>query len=264
MGSAVAAGALVLVHYGLESARMAGELTGIWDLSLQQFVATSNTAVAAGVRLAGVVLVAVYLHGLARPRVLVSPHGGGEPRPLAAASRHGSPRLSVLAWAGATLVATSFATMGHTATHSHRWVLAALLLVHLLVIEFWFGALLPLILLTRSVPAIAARVIRRFSRIATALVPLIAVVGLALAYGLIPALKVLREPYGLLLLAKAAGFAVLMALASINKWMLGAALGSGNARTERNLRQSMSAEYFLIIAVLAITAVMTSFFSPEP
>jgi hypothetical protein len=261
--SAMSAAMLVLLHYGLESARMAGDLAGVWDLSLQHFVATSNTAVAAGLRVTGLLLVAAYLRRTTETDGSTKPQGGGELRPASAAASRGWPRPPALAWLGAALIAASFAAMGHTAASSQRWLLAGLLLVHLLVIEFWFGALLPLIQLTRSAAVITAPVILRFSRIATALVPLIAVAGLAMAYVLIPKLGVLGEPYGQLLLAKGAGFTVLMALATLNKWSLGPNLESGGASAARRLRRSMTAEYVLLAAVLVITAVMTSFFSPE-
>lgn len=81
---------------------------------------------------------------------------------------------------------------------------------------------------------------------------------------LIPSLSVLGEPYGQLLLAKIGGFSVLMALAAANKSLLGPAIATGEAEGGRRFRQSVGTEYALIVAVLAITAVMTSFFSPEP
>jgi putative copper export protein len=66
-----------------------------------------------------------------------------------------------------------------------------------------------------------------------------------------------------LLIAKAVGFALLMGLAAANKWRLGPALGSGIVGSGQWFRRSVATEYVLIAAVLAITAVMTSFFSPE-
>jgi putative copper export protein len=66
-----------------------------------------------------------------------------------------------------------------------------------------------------------------------------------------------------LLIAKAVGFAVLMGLAAANKWRLGPALVHGPVQSGQWFRRSVAAEYVLIAAVLTITAVMTSFFSPE-
>jgi len=73
----------------------------------------------------------------------------------------------------------------------------------------------------------------------------------------------LREPYGRLLIAKVIGFALLMGIAAANRWRLGPALSEGTIRSERQFRRAVAAEYVLIAAILTITAVMTSFFSPE-
>lgn len=234
--SALSAVALVGVHYALEPARMAGELAGIADWGLQKFVATSNAAIAAALRIVGLLWVALAM------------------RPGAGRS----------AWIGAVLIALSFAATGHTAAHSYRWALAALLVIHLLVIEFWFGALLPLILCTRGTPEAAGQCVRRFSRLATALVPLIFFAGLGMALALVPDLRTLNEPYGRLLLLKVAGFAAVLALAALNKWKLAPALEAGHVEAARRFRWSVGAECILIGAVLVATAVMTSFFSPEP
>jgi putative copper export protein len=59
------------------------------------------------------------------------------------------------------------------------------------------------------------------------------------------------------------GFTLLMGLAAANKWRLGPALAQGTADSGRRFRRAVGAEYVLIVAVLTITVVMTSFFSPE-
>jgi putative copper export protein len=76
-------------------------------------------------------------------------------------------------------------------------------------------------------------------------------------------LSALSEPYGELLIAKVIGFALLMGLAAANKWRLGPALVHGAVQSGRWFRRSAAVEYVLIAAVLTLTAVMTSFFSPE-
>ena len=72
-----------------------------------------------------------------------------------------------------------------------------------------------------------------------------------------------RTGYGISLLAKFAGFAVLMGLAAVNKWRLGPAIAGGDARVLASFRRSLAIEYVLICAVLSVTAVMTTFYSPE-
>jgi putative copper export protein len=141
-------------------------------------------------------------------------------------------------------------------------VLAPLLALHLLIVAFWFGSLLPLTFVIHAESrAIAAQVIGTFSQIAGWLVPLIMLAGITIAWLLTGSLAVLRKPYGQLLIAKAIGFALLMLLASYNKWRLTPALAEG--RTGSALRRSIIAEYLLIAAVMSVTAVLTMFYSPK-
>jgi putative copper export protein len=94
-------------------------------------------------------------------------------------------------------------------------------------------------------------------------VPVILLAGIVMAVLLLPSVSALSEPYGKLLIAKGVGFAVLMGLAAANKWRLGPALVHGAGQSARWFRRSVAAEYVLIALVLTITAVMTTFFSPE-
>jgi copper resistance protein D len=234
--SAAAGVLLVLLHYGLEAARMTGEISGAFDPGLQAMVAASTSAVTGATRVLGLLLIAA---GLRRPGDL----------------------QVAMTTVGATLIAVSFLLTGHTTAHEMRWMLSTLLAVHLIVVAFWFGALVPLYLVSlRETPQRAARLAQAFSRSASWLVPIILIAGLVMAIVLLPDLSALRQPYGALLLAKLVAFGVLMGLAAANKWRLAPALARGEARA---FRHSLAAEFLLIVAVLAITAVMTSFFSPE-
>jgi putative copper export protein len=51
-----------------------------------------------------------------------------------------------------------------------------------------------------------------------------------------------------------------MALATLNKWTFGPACAKGRTRA---FKQALAIEYVLICIVLAITATMTTFYSPE-
>jgi putative copper export protein len=183
---------------------------------------------------------------------------------IAAGLRRGGDRGTILAAGGAVLATAAFTLTGHTSVNVHRAALAALLMLHLLVVAFWFGALWPLYTASlRETPARASDIIGRFTAAATWLVPLILLAGIAMAVLLLPNVSALNEPYGRLLIAKAVGFAVLMGFAAANKWRLGPALVHGPAQSGVWFRRSVAAEYVLIAAVLAITAVMTTLFSPE-
>ncbi len=72
-----------------------------------------------------------------------------------------------------------------------------------------------------------------------------------------------RKPYGALIAAKIGGFALLMALAALNKWKLVPSFLDVDGRSSMTLRRTVLIEYGLIIVVLGLTAIMTTFYSPD-
>jgi putative copper export protein len=236
---AIAAVVLLTAQFVLEPARMSGELAGPLDPALQRLVLHSATAVTFTWRMLGLLLILFALH------------------------RRG-PEGVTLGVAGVAVLLAAFTFIGHTSKDPQRWLLSPLLLAHLALVAFWFGALPPLYLISAREPAeLSGTIVQQFSRRAVWLVPALAVAGVAIATVLLPDLRALRTPYGALLLVKAAGFSVLMVLAALNKWRFAPALQRGEVVTARRFRYSLAAEYGLIVIVLCVTAVMTSFYSPE-
>lgn len=223
----------VAAHYLLEAGRMAGDMSGVVDPSMQATVLRSGAGMAFGLRAAGLVLIAL---GLRWP-------------------------AAAIALLGTSLAILSFTMTGHTSISPHRPAAAALLVLHLLVVSFWMSALRPLYRASRTEPSVVTgRLIDAFSRTAAWSVPLIFLAGAGLGVLLVPDLSTFKQPYGQLLLAKAAGFAVLMGLAALNKWRYGPACAAGETRA---FRRTVIVEYVLICLVLAMTATMTMFYSPE-
>jgi len=225
-------------HYLLEAARMAGQLSGALDMSLQSLALHSALSVALGFRMVGLVVIAIGMTTEGR-------------------------RANALNLLGATLVIVAFMFVGHTAVHAQRLWLDILLGVHLLIVAFWFGALVPLYVTTRNetVP-VAANIVDRFSRTAGWVVPGIFLAGAIMTWIFVDRWATFLEPYGELLLAKVTSFALLMGVATLNKWRFGPAMRS-STHAAASLRQAIIIEYLLIVIVLVVTAVMTTFFSPE-
>ncbi len=231
--------ALLLLQFSFEAARLAGELSGLWDGQMQRLAWNSAAGAAMRLQLSGLLLVLV---GLLARRGVAGP----------------------LCIAGIIVLAAAFTVMGHTVDHPHRTALALLLLVHLLSMAFWFGAIWPLRqAVIHEAPAAAAAVLERFSRIAVWIVPGMLVAGGTLVVLLVPGLAVFGQPYGQLLLAKMTGFGALMGLAALNKLRLTPALRQNNPAAVPRLRRTLMGEYLVIAAVLGITAVMTGLYSPD-
>ena len=236
--SALAAIVFVAVHYALEAARMAGAFSGVLDPMLQGLVFDSPMSTAGIWRMLGLALIAATI------------------------GRQGT-ASTVIGLIGAGAVIAAFLFVGHSAIHPDRAWLSMLLAIHLAVVAFWFGSLLPLYAVSRAErPAVAAEIVNDFSRVAIWSVPAILLVGVVMAVLLIDRWATFREGYGLSLLAKIIGFAALMALAALNKWRYGPALAEASGAAAA-FRRTAAVEYVLICVVLMTTAVMTTLFSPE-
>jgi putative copper resistance protein D len=237
--SAVIAIVLLVLQYLLEAGRMGGELASVMDRDLQALAIQSAVARALAVRVAGLVVLVLALRTKGKPSI-------------------------ALVLAATLVVMLGFTLMGHSVAHPQRWLLVPLLVAHLLVVAFWFGALVPLRLVAaHEAPRVAGASIEAFSAAATRIVPALFIAGLAIAVVLLGGFAGLQTAYGELLIAKVVGFALLLGLACLNKWRLGPGVTAGDATRTRQFRRSLQMEYVLIAAVLTVTAVMTTFFSPH-
>jgi len=236
--SSLSGAIFILLRYLLEPIRLTGSLSGFFDFSLHEFLITSNFGFAQFLKLLGSIIVG--------------------------ASFLQSSELSRIAGIiGACFIAASFSFIGHVAASEQQWVLAILLTIHLFLAAFWFGALVPLHLVCSQEKLIAAKLVKRFSKIATFTVPLIPCAGLGIAFILLPSLSSLKTPYGILLISKIIGFSALMGIAALNKLKLGPSLSTENYRSISIFKQAISLEILLIIIVLCVTATMTTLYSPE-
>ena len=161
--------------------------------------------------------------------------------------------LPVMAASGAALVTVTLA--GHAWTAPDRWVAVAADLAHLGAVAVWTGGLLALLV---ALPALEggaerARLATRFSAVALAAVAVVAVSGAVSGWQQVRTLDALGSTaYGRLLLAKVAGFAVLVVLGWLNRSRLVPLV----ERTVAPLTRSLRVEVAVAAVVLGLTAAL--------
>jgi putative copper resistance protein D len=227
-----------VLHYVLTPARMAGDFGSTFNPELESLLLRSSSGGAHIVRVVGL---AILLLSLDR-----------------------ASRLNTWAGcAGAGLALLSFALMGHTVIHPQRWIMAPLLLIHVVVAAVWLGALAGLYLTASEQGSASGPLVARFSAHATSAVPAIFVCGFLMSVLFIRSWAELATPYGAMVLGKSLAFAVLMALAAQNKWRFGPRLLAGDANAAPVLTRTIKWEWAVIVVVVAATAIMTSLYAPE-
>ena len=161
--------------------------------------------------------------------------------------------VPVLVLGGGALAATALA--GHAWTAPDRWMAAASDLIHQGAVAVWAGGLLALLVALPVVPTAhdRLRLASRFSGVAVAAVAVVALSGTVSGWQQLGGLGDLTSTgYGRLLLAKVAGFAVLVALGWLNRSRLVALV----ERTAAPLQRSLRVEVVVAAVVLALTAAL--------
>jgi putative copper export protein len=236
--SAIAALCLSVLHYVLTPARMAGNLGATFDPSLSELLRESDAGSAHIVRIVGLAVLFLSLDRRTRLNTIAT-------------------RASL------ALTVVSFALMGHTVIHPLRWLLAPLLLVHVAVAAFWFGALWPLHeVAARETAERGGAAIAEYSRLAIRLVPWVLICGVAIAVVLIRSVAELATAYGAMVLGKTAAFGVLMYLAALNRRRYANGVGVAATDAARAFQRTAIAEWGLLAAVLVATALMTALYAP--
>lgn len=165
-----------------------------------------------------------------------------------------------IALAGTFAIAVSFSQIGHS-LGDPRAALAVLLVVHILAVAFWVGALAPLHR-GADTPS-GAELLHRFGAVATYVVGALIVAGFALAWLLSGSFAALfGTAYGLGLLLKVLVVAALLAIAALNKWRLVPSLRVDRPGAVRALHRTISIEMVAIAFVLLATATLTSVTTP--
>jgi putative copper export protein len=234
VAAAAASGLSILV----KAASLSGDIGGMFDFSLTRMVWNAGEARATVLRLIGLALMS--------------------------AGSLDVPRLRTAQLAGVILAATSFAWVGHTHAVAGVPLPEFALVVHLLGVAFWVGALVPLLIVARGTDTQrVAAVASRFGAAAVFVVGLLAAAGACLLCALLASVAELwTTPYGRSAILKLALVAILLSLAALNRYWLTPRLRANRANAILALRYSIRMELGVAAAILIATAAMTTLSGP--
>lgn len=164
------------------------------------------------------------------------------------------------ALAGVLLILLAYATAGHSAQRGLITSIAVFL--HVAAAAWWLGGLGTLTLAQRHMPSTFAGIVDRFSRQAIWIILLLLSAALFTAALLLEFRFDPSSGYARGLLAKAALTLALLALAGGNKLLLAPRLPTSRGAA-RWLQRSIRAELVLLGCVIAVTAWLTTWHSPN-
>jgi copper transport protein len=163
------------------------------------------------------------------------------------------------------MAASSFAAAGHPDTLTTPLLAGVVDGVHLLAAAVWFGGLVALwiVLRSRTEALSVARVVAKFSLLATVSLVAVAGAGTYLAWREVGSVSALTgSSYGRLILAKVAAVGAVAFLGLLNNRRLVPALTRAPERAAALLRRTVRAEAAILIGVVAITAVLVNVSPP--
>mgnify|MGYP001180175747 FL=1 len=159
---------------------------------------------------------------------------------------------------GSIAVLFSLTLAGHALLG--KWLTQSLLILHLLGITFWLGALLPFrwICLQTDTTNLSA-LAHRFGLVALVYVGLIIITGLAYAYTLLGELSLIfTTSYGNVLLIKLLLVAALLSLAALNKFWIVPSLEQNPVQGVRHFKTSLQFEIALTLIILLAVSLLTT------
>ncbi len=159
---------------------------------------------------------------------------------------------------GSIAVLSSLTFAGHALLG--KLLTQSLLILHLLGITFWLGALLPFrwICLQKDTPNLSA-LAHQFGLVALVYVGLIIITGLAYAYTLLGELSLIfSTSYGNVLLIKILLVAAVLFLAALNKLKIAPSLETNTSQGLRQFKTSLRFEIFLTFIILFVSSLLTT------
>ena len=160
---------------------------------------------------------------------------------------------------GAIAAIGSFLVTGHAATAAPVWLMATVVAIHLFATAFWFAALYPLYKTTQATDASAAgAVMTKFSIWAMISVGAIVLSGVVMSAVQVETLeKLTNNDYGMRLIRKLILVAIILGLATYNKFALTPALERGDIAAAPKIRRTIRIEYALYVLVLGAAMTLT-------
>jgi len=223
-----------ILAFSLRGANLTGDVSGLTDPEMLKLLWTTPVGTALLLRLVGLSLL---ITGLLMGRV--------------------GTWVSVL---GGVIAIWSFDQVGHV-SGLETTLLDLALMLHLLAVALWIGVLTPLKRLasSSSTYASAADVGHRFGVVASASVPVLIIVGGYMGYQLVGSFTALvGTSYGQAMIIKVLLVGLLLGLAAANKLRFIPALRTGDPAVANHLSKSISIEWIVILAVLGMTAILTT------
>ena len=223
-----------ILAFSLRGANLTGDVSGLTDPEMLKLLWTTPVGTALLLRLVGLGLL---IAGLFMGRV--------------------GTWVSVL---GGVIAIWSFDQVGHV-SGLETTLLDLALMLHLLAVALWIGVLTPLKRLasSSSTYASAADVGHRFGVVASATVPVLIIMGGYMGYQLVGSLTALVDTsYGQAMIIKVLLVSLLLGLAAANKLRFIPALRTGDPAAANYLSKSITVEWIVILAVLGMTAVLTT------
>jgi len=165
-----------------------------------------------------------------------------------------------IAAVGGVLVLGSYAAMGHSMLFQPRQEIAALVLVHLGVVAFWVGSLLPLLSVAQRLDgAETVELLHDWSRAATVAVAAMIASGVLLTWYLTVRLDLIFEAWhGWALAGKVVAVLAALSLALSNRLRHTPALAQGQPEAGARLASSIRLEIVLVLLAFYIAAEMVS------
>jgi copper transport protein len=155
------------------------------------------------------------------------------------------------------------ALSGHAGTAAPQWLTRSAVAVHGVGVAYWIGALVPLAVALLQLPQKALPTVRRFSTIAIAVVGVLTLSGLLLAWIQVESPEnLLATSYGQVLVAKVVLVGALLCLAALNRLWLTPAFARTDRSGKRWLVRSVAAEFVLAAAILGVVGLWR--FTPPP